>query len=327
MTPIKPCLNFLSGLWLICIDWGRPRTLVNIINGITEQLRKWFSTWVWKFVKKTVGWSRRRTMVWSYLGRGASWWRWVGGLGVVTERSCPERWPQRLRQWEGRGQNRAVPDNLRTPKPQGALLWCQVVESTWTCISRKCGISPGWGRSPEKELATHSSILAWRIPWTEEPGGYSLRGRKRQTGPSTHSTQEPQGDGRPIINTMCLQVFQQHSPKFRSTGTSWKWGLRKCSRGKEREESTPDLGHTCSHAKSLQSCPALCDPVDWSLRGSLSMGFSSQEYRSGLPCPPPGDLLNTGIEPTLLMSPKLAGGFFNASWIWWGTLNLVRVSS
>ena len=31
--------------------------------------------------------------------------------------------------------------------------------------------SPGSGRSPEKGMATHSSILAWRIPWTEEPGG------------------------------------------------------------------------------------------------------------------------------------------------------------
>ena len=30
----------------------------------------------------------------------------------------------------------------------------------------------------EKEMATHSSILAWRIPWTEEPGGYSPWGRK-----------------------------------------------------------------------------------------------------------------------------------------------------
>jgi len=31
----------------------------------------------------------------------------------------------------------------------------------------------------EKEMATHSSILAWRIPWTEEPGvGYSPRGGK-----------------------------------------------------------------------------------------------------------------------------------------------------
>ena len=30
---------------------------------------------------------------------------------------------------------------------------------------------PELGRSPGEEMATHSSILAWRIPWTEEPGG------------------------------------------------------------------------------------------------------------------------------------------------------------
>ena len=30
--------------------------------------------------------------------------------------------------------------------------------------------SLGWGDPLEKEMATHSSILAWRIPWTEEPG-------------------------------------------------------------------------------------------------------------------------------------------------------------
>ena len=30
---------------------------------------------------------------------------------------------------------------------------------------------PGSERSPEKEMVTHSSVLAWRIPWTEEPGG------------------------------------------------------------------------------------------------------------------------------------------------------------
>ena len=33
--------------------------------------------------------------------------------------------------------------------------------------------SLGWEDYLEKEMATHSSILAWRIPWTEEPGGYS----------------------------------------------------------------------------------------------------------------------------------------------------------
>ena len=41
------------------------------------------------------------------------------------------------------------------------------------------GSIPGWGRSLGGEMATHPSILAWRIPWTEEPGrGYSPWGRK-----------------------------------------------------------------------------------------------------------------------------------------------------
>ena len=39
----------------------------------------------------------------------------------------------------------------------------------------------------------------------------------------------------------------------------------------------------------------------------LSMGFSRQEYWSGLPFPPPGDLLDLGMEP-MSMSPSLAGG-------------------
>ena len=35
-----------------------------------------------------------------------------------------------------------------------------------------------WEGSLEEIIATHSSILAWRIPWTEEPGGYSPWGHK-----------------------------------------------------------------------------------------------------------------------------------------------------
>ena len=48
----------------------------------------------------------------------------------------------------------------------------------------------------------------------------------------------------------------------------------------------------------------------------LSMGFSRQEYCSGLPCPPPGDLLDPGIKPMSLVSPTLAGGFFTTSATW-----------
>ena len=53
----------------------------------------------------------------------------------------------------------------------------------------------------------------------------------------------------------------------------------------------------------------------WSVarQAPLSMGFSRQEYWSGLPCPPPGDLPHPGMEPT---SPALAGGFFTTSATW-----------
>ena len=48
----------------------------------------------------------------------------------------------------------------------------------------------------------------------------------------------------------------------------------------------------------------------------LSMGFSRQEYWSGLSYPPPGDLPNPGIKPASLMSPALAGGFFTTRATW-----------
>ena len=45
------------------------------------------------------------------------------------------------------------------------------------------------------------------------------------------------------------------------------------------------------------SCLTLCDCVDVAYQAPLSMGFSRQEYWSGLPFPSPGDLPNPGIEP------------------------------
>ena len=49
-----------------------------------------------------------------------------------------------------------------------------------------------------------------------------------------------------------------------------------------------------------QSCPTLCDPMDCSLPGSLTMEFSRQEYWSGLPFPSPGTFLIQGLKPHLL---------------------------
>ena len=49
------------------------------------------------------------------------------------------------------------------------------------------------------------------------------------------------------------------------------------------------------------------------LQASLSVELSRQEYWSGLPCHPPGDLPDPGIEPVSLMSPTLVGKFFTTS--------------
>ena len=46
---------------------------------------------------------------------------------------------------------------------------------------RDVGLITGSGRSPEEEMATHSSILAWEIPWAEEPSGLQSIGLQSQT--------------------------------------------------------------------------------------------------------------------------------------------------
>ena len=98
-------------------------------------------------------------------------------------------------------------------------------------------------------MATHSSILAWRIPWTEEPG-------------------------------------------------------RLQSMGLQKSDTTEQLNHH-------QVASVVSD----------SVRFSRQEYWSGFPCSPPGDLSNPGIEPMSFTSPALAGEFFTTRATWevqWG---------
>ena len=43
----------------------------------------------------------------------------------------------------------------------------------------RCGFDPWVRGPPEEDMTTHSSILAWRIPWTEEPGGLQSMGLQR----------------------------------------------------------------------------------------------------------------------------------------------------
>ena len=64
-----------------------------------------------------------------------------------------------------------------TPGPLASLVAQMVkhlpaVQETWVP-------SLGWEDPLEKEMATHSSTLAWKIPWTEEPGGLQSMGSQR----------------------------------------------------------------------------------------------------------------------------------------------------
>ena len=81
--------------------------------------------------------------------------------------------------------------------------------------------------------------------------------------------------------------------------------------GRERDATMP--GFRCTIVRiTLHMCSLSCAQLFgtlWTIahQTSLSMRFSRQEYWSGLPFPPPGDLSNSGVKPA---SPALAGGFF-----------------
>ena len=70
------------------------------------------------------------------------------------------------------------------------------------------------------------------------------------------------------------------------------------------------------HAKPLSRVQLCVTLWTAACQAPLSMEFSRQVYWSVLPCPPSGNLPDPGIEPTFLMPPALAGGFFttNATW-------------
>ena len=71
----------------------------------------------------------------------------------------------------------AIPWLGHHQRGQGLLRWLSAKEST--CNAGDEGSIPKLGRSLEKEMAPHSSTLAWKIPWMEEPGGLQSMGSLR----------------------------------------------------------------------------------------------------------------------------------------------------
>ena len=79
----------------------------------------------------------------------------------------------------------------------------------------------------------------------------------------------------------------------------------------------------CMGAKLLQSCLTLCDPMDCSLPGSSVHGVLQAGILKWVAMPPPGDLLQPGMEPTSLKSPALASRVFTTSATWEAQLTLL----
>ena len=94
-------------------------------------------------------------------------------------------------------------------------------------------------------------------------------------------------------------------------GWNQKWDLPvKCSL--EILKTPTSSGYVCLHTSMLSclSCIRLLATV-WAVVGQapLSMGFSREEYWSGLLCPPPGDLPDPGIEPVAPEAPALPADY------------------
>ena len=79
---------------------------------------------------------------------------------------------------------------------------------------------------------------------------------------------------------------------------NFDWFLKEC---KNKTTSPAKV-----KVKSLSRVRLFATPWTVAYEAPPSMGFSRQEYWSGLPCPPPGDLPDSGIEHTSVRSPVLA---------------------
>ena len=122
----------------------------------------------------------------------------------------------------------------------------------------------------EKEMATHSSILAWRIPCTEEPGGLQSRGSQRVRHNWTKHTHTPEWKE----TTCILVVYRLVNPHWDTTRIKFRPAI--CSEARKTAENLTSESESHSvMSDSLQphrllSAKLLCP---W--------GFSRQEYWSG----------------------------------------------
>ena len=119
----------------------------------------------------------------------------------------------------------------------------------------------------------------------------------------------------PLFMGSPRQEYQSGLP-FVLQGISWL-GIEPASHFLHRQIDSLPLRYQWSMSPKLLCCVRLF-VIPWTLacQAPLSMRFFRQEYWSGLPCPPPEDLPDPGIQPSSLTSLALAGGFFTTSATW-----------
>ena len=101
-------------------------------------------------------------------------------------------------------------------------------------------------------------------------------------------------------------LFASGSQSIGASALSFQWVFRKHSGKKQQQQILFYLVHGLNHVSRVQLFATL-----WTVacQAPLSMGFSRQDYWSGLPCPHSGDLPDPGMAPSPLMSSALAGRF------------------
>ena len=107
-------------------------------------------------------------------------------------------------------------------------------------------------------------------------------------------------------------VTSSHAVGCITVASDFTWKRWAIASNGFRDQIKPQLQQLCC-AKSLSHVWLFEIPWTVAHQAPLSMGFSRQEYWSGLPCPPPGDLPDPGTDPVSLKSSALTGRFFTAS--------------
>ena len=203
-----------------------------------------------------------------------------------------------------------------------------------TCNAGDPGLIPGSGRSPGEANATYSSILAWRKPRTEEPGGLQstgLQGVKHYWATNTFFSLWKEETKCETMGRASWRVYPwllrcTHTERIWSQVSGLLSGIEspRCSGRVFKSTFTLSSNSNWFHShplphtgcRLLQSCLTLCNPMDCSPPDSSVYGILQARILEWAVISFSRDLPDPGIEPVSLMSPALVSGFFTTSTTW-----------